>query len=846
MSDEAEWQQFWDERKVYDHGDELDSKPRFVIDTPPPTVSGSLHIGHVFSFTHTDLMARYRRMQGDCVVYRMGWDDNGLPTDRRVQNVFNVRCDPSLPHDPGLVRATGSDGDPLSVSRSNYLELADSLIVEDERKFKELWQRLALSLDWSHTYATIDAHSRRVSQLSFLDLVDKGEAYTRESVTMWDAGFQTAVSQAEVEDREHSGFMHDIRFDVEGGEGFVIGTTRPELLAACIAVIAHPGDQRFAGLFGKTALTPLFRVPVPIMAHEAADPEKGTGIMMVCTFGDISDVERWREWDLPLREMIDRRGRIKAVEWGSGPWTTNDVASATAAYSEIAGLGVNAARKRVVELLRESGGLVGEPVGVRRPVRFYEKGDRPLEFVTSRQWFINLLDHREALITKGRQMRWHPEHFLKRYENWVDGLNQDWCVSRQRPFGVPIPVWYRVDAQGDTDFDAVLLPARDSLPMDPGMDAPPGFDAGQRGQPNGFVGDPDVFDTWATSSLTPLIVSGWPDDMERHAKLYPNTLRPHAHDIIRTWTFYSVVRAHLAFDSIPFTDVAVSGFMVDPDRKKFSKSKGNATILPTEMIDQYGVDATRYFAGSAGLGVDAIDDPSVFKEGKRLVTKLRNAARLALSFDGPGETPSHPLDLALLTRLRSLVADVGISWDKWDHAAALRRTESWFWAEYCDNYLELVKSRAYAGDGSALATLRLSLDILVRLFAPFLAYVTEEVWNGERSHLLPSVTAIVETDGKHRSVHRARFPQPDELPQTAQDGASFGVAVAVTAGIRKGKADQKLGVGAEVAHVEVTAAAGTLDRLRPVLGDVLAAGKVAAHTLTEDASVVDPVVRITV
>jgi valyl-tRNA synthetase len=841
---EQEIAQWWEQQQVYYHGDELaGSKKPFVVDTPPPTVSGSLHLGHVFSYTHTDLMARYRRMRGDAVVYRMGWDDNGLPTDRRVQNVFNVRCDASLPFEPDLKLERGASGEPRRISRKNYLTLCDELVVDDEKKFKELWQRLALSLDWSHTYATIDDRCRRIAQWSFLDLVDQRQAYTREAVTMWDADFQTAVAQAEVEDREHVGAMHDIRFDVEGGGSFVIGTTRPELLPACIAVMAHPGDARYKELIGKTAITPLFSAPVPIRAHEAADPEKGTGIMMVCTFGDIADVERWREWDVPVREIVGRDGRMRAVAWGAEPYVTRDAPAAQGRYDELTGMRVEGARKKIVEQLRGSGNLVGEPEPLKRPVRFYEKGDRPLEYVTSRQWFIRLLEHTDAFIARGREMRWHPDHFRKRYENWVLGLNQDWCVSRQRPYGVPIPVWYGVDASGDTDYEKLLLPSRDRLPVDPTSEVPAGFDESQRGQAGGFIGDADVFDTWGTSSLTPLIVSGWPDDTGRHAQLFPSTLRPHAHEIIRTWTFYSVVRAHLAFDSIPFSDVAISGFIVDPDRKKMSKSKGNV-VLPTELLDEFGPDAVRYFAGSAALGVDAANDPNVFREGKRLVNKIRNAARFALSFEGEATSPDQPMDVGLLSRLAKLVDDVTQAWERWDHAGALRMTESWFWNDFSDNYIELVKNRAYDGDGSAIATLRIAVDVVLRLFAPFLPYVCEEVWSGERASLLPSVGGSP-PGGKGRSIHRAHWPAKDDVRVGPPDGSAFGIAVSVLGEVRKAKAQAKASVGAPLARLEIVATADFLSQLKPVLSDVIAASRAAEYELIEDAAATEPVIRAT-
>ena len=836
MPDETHWTEFWERLGVYAHDPTRPREETFVVDTPPPTVSGSLHIGHMFSYTHTDLMVRYRRMRGQNILYRMGWDDNGLPTDRRVQNVFNVRCDTTLPHDPKLRVTRGRGGDPLMISRTNYLELCDQLLVEDEAAFKALFTRLGLSLDWSHTYATIDRQCRRASQWSFLDLVDRGEAVSREAVTMWDADFQTAVAQAEVEDRPRPGELHPIRFAVDGGGEFVIATTRPELLPACIAVTAHPRDERYRDLFGRSAITPLFSAPVPIIAHEAADPEKGTGIMMVCTFGDIADVERWREWDVPVREVIGRDGRMRSAPWGSEPWTSLAPDVAARNHERITGLRVNAARREIVAMLDKAGALAGPPQTVERQVRFYEKGEHPLEFVTSRQWFIRLLEHRDALIQQGRRIHWHPEMFLKRYENWVQGLNQDWCVSRQRPFGVPIPIWYAIDEAGNVRYDQPIIPARDALPVDPASEAPAGYDEEQRGQPRGFSGDPDVFDTWATAALTPQIVAGWPDTPNL-AHRYPADLRPQAHEIIRTWAFYSITRAYLQDGGLPFHHVAISGFVVDPDRKKMSKSKGNV-IVPTEVFDLHGADAVRYWSASASLGVDAINDPNVFREGKRLVTKIRNASRFVLSLSGDPTVPSNILDLALLAQLRALLERVGRAWDQWDHAAALRDIESWFWSSFCDNYIELVKERAYAGDGSALATLRLALDILLRLFAPFVPFVAEEVWQGEGRDRLPSVMQHHE-----ESIHRMAYPTPGELP-TERGEEHFEVARDVLARIRRAKSEARVSVGAPVRHLRITVGRDDAGALDAVLSDVLAAGRVESHELVIGNGDVDPSVDL--
>ncbi|HEX2049694.1 MAG TPA: valine--tRNA ligase [Actinomycetota bacterium] len=817
MSDtEERWRRFWDEQGTYRYDPARGRDETFVVDTPPPTVSGALHVGHVFSYTHTDLVVRYRRMRGDNVFYPMGWDDNGLPTERRVQNVFNVRCDPRLPYDPGLELEFGRKGDTLAISRPNFIELCDRVVSEDEKAFMDLFRRLALSVDWNETYATIDRRSRLVSQLSFLNVLAKGEAELREAPTMWDVDFQTAVAQAEVEDRERDGAYHRIRFATDDG-GVVIATTRPELLPACIAVVAHPDDERYAHLFGTTAVTPLFHAPVPVLADEGADPSKGSGILMVCTFGDASDVEWWRTLGVPPREVIDRNGRIRPAPWGEGHWTSNDAAAAQRHYDKLVGLTVNQARRTIVELLEDAGAIDGEPEPTRRAVKFFEKGERPLEFVVTRQWFVKVLDKKRALIEQGRKIEWHPDMFRKRYEDWVEGLNQDWCVSRQRYFGVPIPVWYAVRDDGSVDYDDLILPRREDLPVDPSAEPPPGRSEDERGRPGGFVGDPDVFDTWATSALTPMIASGWPDD-DRHRDLYPGDLRPQGHDIIRTWAFVTITRSLLEDGSIPWRHVAISGWILDPDRKKMSKSKGNA-IVPTEILDRHGPDAVRYWSASARLGVDAAFDPNVFKEGRRLVTKLRNAARLVSGYEGESGEPRHPLDRALVARLARLVDDVTARWDEWDHAGALDATETWFWSDFCDNYLELSKQRAYGGDPSALGALRCALDVVVRLFAPVLPYVTEDVYNEGRA--------------EPASVHRAPWPAASELPGGHDDGC-FDAAVAVVTQVRKAKSEAKVSLKFPVERLVVRGPRATLDVLEPVMADVCATANVESHELVAD------------
>ena len=506
---EQRWVEAWEEQGTYLFDRTRPRDEVFSIDTPPPTVSGSLHVGHVFSYTHTDCIARYKRMRGYSVFYPMGWDDNGLPTERRVQNYFGVRCDPSLPYDPAF--EPPAEPDPkqqVPISRRNFVELCERLTVEDEVVFEELWRRLGLSIDWTQTYQTIDDNARAVSQRAFLRNLARGEAYQAEAPTLWDVTFRTAVAQAELEDRERPGAYHRIGFArTDGGEPVYIETTRPELIPACVALVAHPDDERYQPLFGSTVRTPLFGVEVPVVAHALADPDKGSGIAMICTFGDLTDVTWWRELQLPTRPIIGWDGRILAETpaWIEGP-------AAQTAYAGLAGKTAHSAKEAIVALLRESGDMVGDPREITHAVKFFEKGDRPLEIVTTRQWYLTNGGRgpqlREELLARGRELRWHPAHMQVRYENWVEGLNGDWLISRQRFFGVPLPLWYPLDADGNPDYSSPLVPADADLPIDPSSDAPAGYSEDQRGKPGGFIGDPDVMDTWATSSLSPQIAGG--------------------------------------------------------------------------------------------------------------------------------------------------------------------------------------------------------------------------------------------------------------------------------------------------------------------------------------------------
>jgi valyl-tRNA synthetase len=809
-------------------------------------VSGSLHVGHVFSYTQTDIVARFQRMHGKAVFYPIGWDDNGLPTERRVQNHFGVRCDPSLPYAPSFEPPQPAAGTQIPVSRPNFVELCNLLTAEDEQAFEAVLRRLGLSYDWKHHYTTISPSSQRVAQRVFLRELARGEIYRMEAPTLWDVDFGSAIAQAELKDKEIPGSYFRLRFArfPEAGatseDSLEVDTTRPELIPACVALVAHPEDERYRHLLGTEAVTPLFGVRVPIHPHRLADPEKGTGIAMVCTFGDVTDILWWRELRLPTRTVVGRDGRLRPAAFGEPGWESLDSERAVHHYAELEGLTVKQAQRKIAELLAESGDLIGEPRPITHPVKFYEYGERPLEIVSSLQWYVRTMDRQAQLLARGRELCWHPPFMGARYASWVEGLTGDWNISRQRFFGVPFPIWYPVASDGTVLDEQPITPSEERLPVDPSTDAPGGYSEDQRGQPGGFVGDPDVMDTWATSSLTPQIAGHYDDDPDLFARVFPMDLRPQAHEIIRTWLFSTVVRSDLEHDSLPFRHAGISGWILDPDRKKMSKSRGTV-VVPTEPLEEFGTDAVRYWAGSARLGVDTAFDKGQMRNGRRLAIKLLNASRFVLSRldtddaaaaspDGPAAAAHvdgsaaaadlaelSPLDSSMLVTLADVVEESTAGFDEFDHARALNRSESFFWS-FCDDYVELVKTRAYGprseeGPASARRALALALSTLLRLFAPFLPFATEEIWSW----------------WQEGSVHVSAWPEDGVLRRAAGDGADGRVleaTAAVLGEIRSAKSHAKQGMRARVTRCVVTGPPETIASIESARTDLIDAGGV--------------------
>ncbi|AFC73415.1 valine--tRNA ligase [Rickettsia montanensis] len=702
---EQKWQQIWQERQIYAYNPNVAKEETYVIDTPPPTVSGQLHIGHVYSYTQTDFIVRFQRMMGKNIFYPMGFDDNGLPTERLVEKQKQIKA--------------------YNMDRSEFIKICEEVVESEEEKFRSLFNQIALSVDWSLEYQTISPLSRKISQMSFLDLVQKEEIYRANQPILWDPVDGTALAQADIEDKEKTSFMNYITFKTEQGDPLTIATTRPELLPACVAVFYHPDDERYKHLAGKSAITPLFNEKVPLLADPLVQQDKGTGLVMCCTFGDQTDITWWKTHNLPLKTIITKKGTIDFQH-----------------ETSIDGLKIKEARTKIIDILKEQELLIKQE-DITHTIKCAERSGAPLEILTVPQWFVKTISHKEELLKRANELNWHPKNMKIRLENWINAISWDWCISRQRYFGVPFPVWYskRVGEEGKILYANVT-----QLPIDPLKDLPMGYSK-EEVEP-----DYDVMDTWATSSVSPqLSTHGISDDFavnkDRHDKLFPMDLRPQAHEIIRTWAFYTILKAHLHQNTLPWKNIMVSGWCLAEDRSKMSKSKGSV-LVPEKLLEQYGSDVIRYWSANSKLGADTAYSEDVMKNGKRLVNKLWNAAKfVSIHFDKlKGEDKKASLldikekitnefDKWMVNKLVELVKLATNELQNYEYANAMHLTEKFFWVVFCDNYLEISKTRSYdeenknpQGQYSSILTLYHVMQTLLKLFAPFMPHITEELY----------------------------------------------------------------------------------------------------------------------
>jgi valyl-tRNA synthetase len=764
---ESKWQAYWKQHKTYAF---TNAAPVFTIDTPPPTVSGKMHLGHAFSYTQGDFIARYKRMRGYNVFYPFGTDDNGLPTEKLVEkekNVFSPKMD-----------------------RKEFRQLCLHTVKELLPTFSQAWKDVAMSADFDTAYSTIDEHSQKISQLSFIDLHNKGYVYRDDNPVAWCVVCQTAIAQAEFDNVELDSTFNEIAFSC-GSEKLVIATTRPELIPACIALVHHPADARYTKLTGKKAHVPLFNYDVPIIADEHVDQEKGTGLMMVCTFGDKEDIEKWRRYELPLRVVFTKDGKL------------NELAGT------YAGLKIKEARKQILADL-EAHHLLISKKPIKHAVNTHERCGTEIEFLKTTQWFINVLDHKEKLLDAGKQINWYPQHMHVRYQHWVENLQWDWAISRQRHYGVPFPVWY------EKGTGKVILAAPEQLPVDPLSDLPKGYTRDQ------VEPEYDVMDTWATSSTTPQIALGWKSELM--VENLPMSLRLQAHDIIRTWAFYTIVKSVYGFDTIPWKDIVISGHVLDPKGQKMSKSKGNV-VDPIEVMATYSTDVLRYWSSSGKLGDNHLWQEKDLNTARRTITKLFNAGKFTLQ--NITDYDNEPVELELidkwlLTQLNAVIVECTEQLEQYEYSKARAAVDHFFWNVYCDVYLELVKDRIYNvavrgqnGKTAAQYALYQTFLSMLKLFAPFLPYVTEELYQAH----------FREREEEH-SIHVTSWPTPHDEWNDADALRAGNTLVAILGGVRKFRSEQQLSMKTPLGGLVIYCSDATRKEIEFGLADLQAAANV--------------------
>jgi valyl-tRNA synthetase len=761
-------QEFWRNTGVY-HFSPQEQGPVFAIDTPPPTVSGTLHLGHMFSYTHADLIARQRRMKGYQVFYPMGYDDNGLPTERLVEKQLGIKVE--------------------QVGRRTFIEHCLQIGEQAERDYQALWQRLGLSIDWRFTYRTIGVQAQRISQKSFIDLYKQGLAYRQKSPSIWCPECQTTIAQAELNDLERTVETYFLAFRLDDGKTLPIATTRPELLPACVAIFVHPDAVRFKNEVGAQATIPLIDRQVPILEDLLADPEKGSGVVMCCTFGDSTDIHWWRTHQLPLIELIQPDGTLGETA------------------GDFAGLSTSAARRQIVSAL-EQAGLLLDRQSTPQSVRVHERCDTPVEHILASQWFLRVLEFKERLLQAGEQLTWHPLHMKARYRSWVENLSWDWCLSRQRTFGVPFPLWYCQEC------GEVMIAAEDQLPVDPVDTA---LDQSCSCGSDSFLPERDVMDTWATSSMSPQIVGRWLADPQLYQRVFPMSLRPQGHEIIRTWAFYTLYKSLMHFDRLPWKDVVLSGWGIAAQGMgKISKSRGTDVLQPSEAIENYSADAVRYWAASTGVGKDTVISEEKIKTGARLITKLWNVARFAERFlidfrVDAYPPPLSPADRWILSRIQNQVTRVSELFEGYDYATAKSELENFFWRDLADNYLEMAKQRLYNETHplhhAARYTLYNVLLTTIKLFAPFTPHITEAIYQAIFLHedwLEEARKGNWPGGVGWKSIHTSRWPEPDVSLQDEQAEQIGEYLIEIASAVRRYKSENNLSLRTELNRLQLS------------------------------------------
>lgn len=768
---EKKWQDYWKEHDIYKYNPES-TKETFSIDTPPPTVSGSIHIGHIFSYTQAEMIARFQRMQGKNVFYPFGFDDNGLPTERLVEKEENIRA--------------------VDLKRSEFIKKCLNTTKRYEDEFRLLWTSMGFSVDWNLKYETINPMVQKISQKAFIEMAKAGKAYIKESPVLWCTTCQTSIAQAELDSIDIETTFNYIPFMVEGEE-LIVATTRPELLYGCVCLFVNSDDERYSKYIGKTALVPIYEYEIPILSDEKVSKDKGTGVVMCATFGDTTDVEWYEKHKLPYRRVIESNGKISM-----------DVPF-------IGGLKIAAAREKIIELLKEKE-LLRKSETIMHTVSTHERCGKPIEIIPSKQWYIDILSEREKYLKAADEINWYPPSMKTRYITWVENLKWDWCISRQRYFGIPFPIWYCKKC-GKTIFaNEEELPIN---PIEKGPSTPCTCGSTE------FIPETAVLDTWATSSLTPLINSRWGTEDDISDKLMPMGMRTQAHEIIRTWAFYTIVRSLFHTGKLPWKDIMICGFVLAKKGEKISKSKNNSSLSPNTLIERYSADSLRYWASCARLGTDTMFSEDELKISKRFLNKLWNASSFCIMHleDYKGQKPQKLLapDRWILERLKEIEINARDLLNQYEIGLARQKIDEFFWNDFCDNYLEIIKDRLYKPEihgayerlSAQYALYNVLLEIL-KLYSIYVPHITEEIYQ-----------AYFKDFEKTPSIHNMTWNMYDRCSD--EKLLSFGENLKSIIGeVRKYKSERNLSLKTTINALSISDAMHNIELYRECIKDIKA------------------------